>query len=60
MDKTEYFTNQLNFIMDKSKCYDIFQFLQIKNMEMYQRRTIKDILFYSIEMKKLTRELKKI
>ena len=39
--------------MDKSKCYDIFQNTKVSGMRMYtQDRTIKDILNYSIEVKK--------
>ena len=46
--------------MDKSKCYDIFQGTIVKDMKMYQSRTIKDVLFYSIATKSLTKKLNSI
>ena len=47
--------------MDKSKCYDIFQKTKVSGMRMYsQDKTIKDVLKYSIEIKKLVILLKNI
>ena len=47
--------------MDKSKCYDIFQKTKVSGMRMYsQDKTIKDILKYSTEIKKLVILLKNI
>lgn len=47
--------------MDKSKCYDIFQKTKVNEMRMYtQKRTIKDIIIYSVEIKNKERELKNI
>lgn len=50
----------LRLICDKSKCYDIFQATKVNNLRMYQKRTIKDVMFYSIEMKKKEKMMKNI
>ena len=47
----------MNLIMDKSKCNDIFQGTVVQGMNMYQTRTIKDVMFYSIETKKLIKKI---
>lgn len=46
--------------MDKTKCYDIFQRTKVQKMRMYHTRSIKDVMFYSTEMKKLDKKLKRI
>lgn len=52
--------HHLKNILDKTKCYDIFQGTKVKNMPMYHRRTIKDVMFYSVNMKKLNKKLRRI
>lgn len=55
------FVKKIKVIMDKSKCYDIFQKTKVNDMRMYsQERTIKDIISYSMEIKNKERLLKNI
>ena len=52
---------KIQIIMDKSKCYDIFQKTKVNGIKMYtQKRTIKDIINQSIEIKNKERDLKNI
>lgn len=50
--------HHLKNILDKTKCYDIFQGTKIKNMPMYHKRTIKDVMFYGVQIKKLNKKLR--
>ena len=53
--------NKLRTIMDKTKCYDIFQKTRVNEMKMYtQDRTIKDVISYSMELKSREKELRNI
>lgn len=55
------FAERIKIIMDKSKCYDIFQTTKVGNVRMYsQKRTIKDIIFYSMEIKQMEKKIKNI
>ena len=55
------FYQQIRTIMDKSKCFNIFQKTKVNGMKLYsQERTIKDIIHYSIEIKSKEKELKNI
>ena len=52
--------HHLKNILDKTKCYDIFQGTKIKSMPMYHKRTIKDVMFYGVQIKKLNKKLRRI
>lgn len=52
--------HQLKNITDKGKCYDIFQSTSVDKVRMYQRRTVQDVIFYSINLKKIKTKLKRI
>ena len=60
-NQVDYLTKKIKTILDKSKCYDIFQKTKVNGMKMYtQKRTIKDVIQFSIEIKNKERNLKKI
>ena len=60
-DIIDEFALKMRVIMDKSKCFDIFQKTKVNGHAMYSnQRTIKDLINYSIEIKNKERELRNI
>ena len=53
-------TDELKMILDKSTCQDIFMATKVNQQRMYNSRTIKEALTYSIEIKKIKKQLKTI
>lgn len=53
-------TDQLRLIMDKSSCFDIFFDTKVNKQRMYNCRNVREELLYSIEIKKLKKQLKTI
>ena len=58
--KTQSVFKQLEQLMDKNKCYDVFRNTKVANSRMYQIQSVKDTIYYSLKIRKLEQKLKHI